>query len=93
MFVMIVSFVVFFFINTKVLYLRIISRILLVPVIAGISYEIIKWAGRHDNWLVKIVSAPGLALQLITTSEPTDDMIEVAIASVKAVLEEEPEEE
>jgi uncharacterized protein YqhQ len=64
-----------------------------VPVIAGISYEIIKWAGRHDNWLVKIVSAPGLALQLITTSEPTDDMIEVAIASVKAVLEEEPEEE
>jgi uncharacterized protein YqhQ len=74
MFVMIVSFIVFFFINTKVLYLRIISRILLVPVIAGISYEIIKWAGRHDNWLVKIVSAPGLALQLITTSEPDDDM-------------------
>jgi uncharacterized protein YqhQ len=72
--------------------LRIISRILLVPVIAGISYEIIKWAGRHDNWLVKIVSAPGLALQLITTSEPDDDMIEVAIASLKAVLEEEPEE-
>lgn len=92
MFVMLVSFVVFFFINTHVLYLRIISRILLVPVIAGISYEIIKWAGCHDNWLVKIVSAPGLAMQLITTSEPDDDMLEVAIASLKAVLEDEPEE-
>ena len=73
------------------LYLRVISRILLVPVIAGISYEIIKWAGRHDNWLVKIVSAPGLAMQLITTKEPDDEMLEVAIASLKAVLEEEPE--
>lgn len=91
MFVMIVSMVVFFCINTDVLYLRVISRILLVPVIAGISYEIIKWAGRHDNWLVKIVSAPGLAMQLITTSEPDDEMLEVAIASLKAVLEEEPE--
>ncbi len=93
MFVMIVSLVVFFFINTKVLYLRVISRILLVPVIAGISYEIIRWAGRHDNWLVKIVSAPGLAMQLITTSEPDDEMLEVAISSLKAVLEEEPEED
>ncbi len=92
-FVMLVSLVVFFFINTKVLYLRVISRVLLVPVIAGISYEIIKWAGRHDNFLVKIVSAPGLALQLITTSEPDDEMLEVAIKSLQAVLEDEPEEE
>lgn len=91
MFVMIVSMIVFFCVNTDVLYLRVISRILLVPVIAGISYEIIKWAGRHDNWLVKIVSAPGLAMQLITTKEPDDEMLEVAIASLKAVLEEEPE--
>ncbi len=91
MFVMIVSLVVFFFINTKVLYLRVISRILLVPVIAGISYEIIRWAGKHDNLLVKIVSAPGLAMQLITTKEPEDEMIEIAIASLKAVLEDEPE--
>ena len=73
------------------MYLRIISRILLVPVIAGLSYEIIKWAGRNDNLLVKIVSAPGLALQLITTKEPDDDMIEVAIESLKAVLAKEPE--
>lgn len=87
--VMLVSMVVFFFINTNTLWLRVLSRILLVPVIAGISYELIKWAGSHDNWLVKIVSAPGIALQLITTSEPEDDMIEVAITSLKTVIEEE----
>lgn len=87
--VMLVSMFVFFFVNTNALLLRIISRILLVPVIAGISYELIKWAGSHDNWLVNIVSAPGIALQLITTSEPDDSMIEVAISSLKAVLEEE----
>lgn len=91
--VMIVSMFVFFFVNTNVLWLRVISRILLVPVIAGISYELIKWAGSHDNILVRIVSAPGLALQHITTKEPEDDMIECAIASLKAVLEEEPEED
>ena len=91
--VMLVSMFVFFFVNTNVLYLRIISRILLVPVIAGISYELIKWAGSHDNWLVNIVSAPGIALQHITTKEPDDDMIECAIAALKAVLEEEPDED
>ncbi|MBQ7265234.1 MAG: DUF1385 domain-containing protein [Firmicutes bacterium] len=90
--VMLVSMVVFFFIRTDILWLRVLSRILLVPVISGISYEIIRWAGRHDNWLVNIVSAPGISMQLITTSEPDDSMIEVAIASLKAVLEEEPEE-
>ncbi|MBR1736161.1 MAG: DUF1385 domain-containing protein [Firmicutes bacterium] len=89
--VMLVSMVVFFFVNTDQVALRILSRVILVPLIAGISYEIIKWAGRNDNLLVNIVSAPGLALQLITTSEPDDSMIEVAIASLKAVLEEEPE--
>ncbi|MBQ6553625.1 MAG: DUF1385 domain-containing protein, partial [Firmicutes bacterium] len=89
--VMIVSMFVFFFVNTNVLWLRVISRILLVPVIAGISYELIKWAGSHDNIFVRVVSAPGLALQHITTKEPEDDMIECAIASLKAVLEEEPE--
>ena len=63
----------------------------MIPVIAGLSYEVIRWAGRHDNWLVNIVSFPGIAMQLITTSEPDDSMIEVAIASLKAVLEEESE--
>jgi uncharacterized protein YqhQ len=90
--VMLVSMIVFFFVRTDTLWLRVVSRIVLVPVIAGISYEIIRWAGRHDNMLVNIVSAPGIAMQLITTSEPDDSMIEVAIASLKAVLEEEPEE-
>lgn len=89
--VMIVSMIVFLFLRTDVIYLRVISRILLVPVIAGLSYEIIKWAGRNDNIVVKIVSAPGLALQLVTTKEPDDEMIEVAIKSLKTVLEKEPE--
>ena len=52
----------------------------------------IRYAGKHDNLLVNIISAPGIAMQIITTSEPDDSMIEVAIASLNAVLEEEPEE-
>lgn len=91
--VLIISIIVFFFVPTNDFWLRILSRILLIPVIAGISYEVIRWAGRHDNLLVNIVSFPGIATQLITTSEPDDSMIEVAIASLKAVLEEEPEDE
>lgn len=91
--VLIISIIVFLFINTNVFWIRVVSRILLLPVIAGLSYEVIRWAGRHDNILVNIVSAPGIATQIITTSEPDDSMIEVAIASLKAVLEEEPEDE
>lgn len=90
--VMLVSIILFFFIRTDVLWLRVLSRIILVPAIAGISYEFIRYAGKHDNWLVNIISAPGIAMQIITTSEPDDFMIEVAIASLNAVLEEEPEE-
>ena len=89
---MLVSIILFFFIRTDVLWLRVLSRIILVPAIAGISYEFIRYAGKHDNWLVNIISAPGIAMQNITTSEPDDSMIEVAIASLNAVLEEEPEE-
>lgn len=89
--VIIVSIIVFFFITTNVFWQRIVFRLLLIPVIAGISYEIIKWAGSHDNIFVNIVSAPGIATQFITTREPEDEMIEVAIASLQAVLEEEPE--
>ena len=62
-------------------------RILLIPVIAGISYEIIRLAGRTENILVKIISAPGLFLQRLTTKEPDDSMIEVAIKSVEAVFD------
>ena len=67
--------------------LKLILRIALVPVIAGISYEIIRLAGRSDNVLVRIISAPGMWMQKLTTKEPDEDMIEVAIASVEAVFD------
>ena len=62
-------------------------RLLLVPVIAGISYEIIRLAGRSDNVIVQIISRPGLWLQKLTTREPDEDMVKVAIASVEAVFD------
>lgn len=65
----------------------------ILPVVTGISYELIKYAGRHDNIITKIFSAPGLWMQRITTKEPTDDMIEVAITSIKAVITENPEDD
>lgn len=89
--VMIISMLVFFFVRTDTIALRIVSRILLVPVVAGISYEVLKWAGRNDSFLVRIVSAPGLCLQKITTAEPDAGQIEAAIAAMKGVLEDEPE--
>jgi uncharacterized protein YqhQ len=89
--VMIISIFLGFFVTTNVFWHRVALKLLLIPFISGISYEIIKWAGSHDNWLVNIVSAPGIATQYITTREPKDEMIEVAISSLKAVLEEEPE--
>jgi uncharacterized protein YqhQ len=64
-------------------------RILLLPVVVGISYEIIKYAGRHDNFLTMVISAPGKALQKITTAEPDDSMLEVAIEALKQVIPEE----
>ena len=66
-------------------------RLLLLPVVAGVSYEIIKFAGRHDNLLTRIISAPGLWLQRLTTREPDDSMLEVAITSLKAVMPEDKE--
>lgn len=89
--VMMISMVVFFFVRTDTIWLRLVSRILLVPFVAGISYEIIKWAGNSDNKLVSFVSYPGLCLQKITTSEPDASQIETAIAAMKGVLEDEPE--
>lgn len=67
--------------------MRVTVRILLLPVIAGISYEVLKLAGRSDNFLINLVSAPGLAIQRLTTKEPDDDMIEVAIQAVEAVFD------
>ena len=61
-------------------------KILTLPVIVGLGYEFIRYAGRHNNIFVRIISAPGLWVQRITTKEPTDDMIEVAIRSLKASL-------
>lgn len=87
LFVVVVSIVFSMVIQTDVLWLRISLRILLIPVIAGISYEILKLAGRSDNWLVNLISKPGLMLQGLTTREPDDDMIEVAIRSVEAVFD------
>lgn len=86
-FVMFVSIVLFFFIRVDNAALRIMLRIALIPVIAGISYEIIRLAGRTDNILVKIISAPGMLLQRLTTKEPDESMVEVAIKSVEAVFD------
>lgn len=85
--VMLISILFFMFIQVDQGALRLILRILLIPVIAGVSYEFIRLAGRSDNPIVNIFSKPGLMLQKITTQEPQDDMIEVAIASVEAVFD------
>lgn len=88
LFVMLVSIILFMFIHVENPILRIVIRILLVPVIAGISYEIIRLAGNNStNVLVRIISAPGMWLQTLTTKEPTEDMVEVAIKSVEAVFD------
>ena len=90
--VMVVSMIVFVFVRTDDIVLRMISRIVLVPFISGISYEIIKWAGRSDSVIVRIISSLGICLQRLTSAEPDDDEIECAIAALVTVLkEEEPE--
>ncbi len=90
-FVIIISIVFFmgFFavVPIQTLWLRVIVRILLVPVIAGVSYEIIKLAGNSDHCVISLLSKPGMALQKLTTKEPTPDMAEVAIAAVEAVFD------
>ena len=68
-------------------------KLLLLPLLMGVCYEFIKYAGRHDNLFVKIVSAPGLWMQRLTTKEPTDDIIEVGIAAIKAVITDNPEDD
>lgn len=87
LFVMFVSIVLFFFIRVENPALRIVIRIALIPVIAGISYEIIKVAGRSNHIIVRIISAPGMWLQRLTTKEPEEAMVEVAIAAVEAVFD------
>lgn len=87
LFVVFVSVILFFFIRINHPLLRVVVRLVLIPVIAGISYEIIRLAGKSDNIFVRIISAPGLWLQKLTTKEPDDDMIEVAIAAIEAVFD------
>ena len=87
LFVMIVGIVLLFFVRVESPLMRVIVRIALLPVIAGISYELIKWAGSSENPIVGILSKPGLWLQGLTTKEPDDEMIEVGIASVEAVFD------
>ena len=86
MFVMVISLVLFSLLGWPSLVERILSRLLLIPVVAALSYEVLRWAGRSDGALVKLLSLPGLYLQKLTTAEPTDDMVEVAMTSLKAVL-------
>ena len=85
--VMLVSIILFILIRVENPALRLGLRLILIPAIAGISYEIIRLAGRSENPLVKLISAPGLLLQRLTTKEPDDDMIEVAIKSIEAVFD------
>ena len=87
LFVMIVGIVLLFFVRTESVVMRVVVRIALLPVIAGISYELIKWAGRSNNPIVCLLSKPGLLLQRLTIKDPDDSMIEVAIASVEAVFD------
>lgn len=73
--------------------LWLILKLVFLPIIMGICYEFIRYAGRHDNLFVKIVSAPGLWMQRLTTKEPTDDILEVGIAAIKAVITDNPEDD
>lgn len=85
--VMIISILFFMVIRVDQVWLRIVSRVVLVPVIAGVSYEFLRLAGRSDSALVNLLSKPGMWMQNLTTSEPDDSMIEVAIAAVNAVFD------
>lgn len=85
--VMIISVIFFMFVRVDNAVLRLVIRLLLIPVIAGISYEFIRYAGKHDNAFINALSRPGMWLQALTTREPDKDMIEVAIQSVEAVFD------
>ena len=87
LFVMMISMILFFFIRVGNPFLKIIVRLLMIPVVAGISFEIIRLAGQSDNPLIQMISAPGLWLQRLTTREPDEEMLAVGIASVEAVFD------
>ncbi|WP_456057092.1 DUF1385 domain-containing protein [Agathobacter sp.] len=85
--VMLISILFFMFIRVDSKPLQLLLRLVLIPVIAGVSYEFIRLAGRYDNSVVNLLSVPGLLMQRMTTKEPDDEMIEVGIASVEAVFD------
>ena len=91
--VMFISILVFAFVRTPNPWLRLGSRLVLIPVVAGISFEIIRWAGRSKSKWVKVISFPGLCLQRLTTGEPDGQQIEVAVKALQTVLEQEKLEE
>lgn len=86
-FVLAISIILLLLIQVESPLMRVVVRIALLPVIAGISYEVLKLAGNSENALVNLLSKPGMAIQMMTTSEPDDDMIEVAIQAVEAVFD------
>lgn len=85
--VLIISILVFMFIRFDTMWMKLLVRLVCIPVIAGVSYEFIRLAGRSNNKIIGLLSVPGLLFQRLTTKEPTDDMIEVGIASVEAVFD------
>ena len=85
--VMVVSIIFFIFIDVTSPVLRVVIRLMLIPIIAGVSYELIKLAGRSDSKFVQIISYPGMLMQKLTTKEPDAEMVEVAIAAVEAVFD------
>ncbi len=87
LFVLVVSIILFMFINTDNIMMKLLYRVLLLPVVSGISYELIRLAGKSDNPVISIISKPGLLLQRLTTKEPDESMIEVGIASVEAIFD------
>jgi len=86
--VLIVSIILFSFVGWYNPLINALIRILLFPVVAGIAYELVKLAGRYDNWLTQAISAPGMLFQKLTAKEPEDDMLECAIAAFLAVIPE-----
>lgn len=91
--VMFVSILLFSVVGRYGVWLNVLIRLALLPLVAGICYELIRYAGGHDNAFTRAVSKPGLALQRLTTAEPDDDMIEVAIAAMSAVIPDDPDED
>ena len=85
---LLLSIFVFSFVSWSNVFGRVFIKLLCLPITMSLAYECIKFAGRHDNWFTKILSAPGLWSQRLTTKEPTDEMIEVAIAAIREVIPE-----